>query len=171
MKAYHGIRLKDPGVLKEGLKLWSPRECKEEVRRAFDYFAKKGYLNPNDPEVKEALDAALLECERRFSTRGIHVTVFEDAACGWALRNPEIAWVHLGFLMKDDEPLIPDEEIHRYLEKRYGKPYCLEIDLDKLVPPEKQKDLMKGGMGGADIFLPIPSGRLDRSVIREIRRC
>ena len=137
MKAYHGIRLKDPDILNKGLKLWDPLQCKVEVREAFDYFARKGYIDLEDPEVKEALDDALRECDRRFRTKGIHVTVIKDAACGWAMRNPEVTWVHLGFLMKDDEPLIPDEEIHKYLEKRYGKPYCLEIDLDKLVPPEK----------------------------------
>jgi len=167
MHVYHGIRLIEPKKLEKGIKLWDARRCREEVSRAFNYFANKGFINLDNSEVKNRKERALVECDERFEKKGIHATFLNEAACGWAMRNPEITWIWLATIIdREGNQVIPDEEISKYLENRYGHPYSLTIDLDRI--NVNHKTLSKA-VGKADVFIPMDE--LNSNIVSDIKRC
>ena len=172
-RVYHGIRLKDPGALKSGLRLWDAKRCIEEVDRAFDYFERKGYIHPS-ADVNEMRMRAHQECNLRFSEKGIHVTFIEDEACKWAERNPEITWVWLEGLLEDNgiPPEKAREEIQEYLSRRYGDPYEVVIDFNKVkgnLPEIAQRYPLRAAGGGVNLFIPMDT--ISPDAVLGVRRC
>ena len=103
---YHGIRIKKS----KRIALWNQEKAKAEVQRALKHFGIK--------ERKE-----LLPTTERFKRKGFWCTSDLAHAKNWAKWNPEIVSLALSL------HLVPEEKILSYLEKTYGEPCVLQINL------------------------------------------
>lgn len=126
---YHGMRYKDPEkLLREGFHVPSADEMKKNIEEALSYFNID--VNRLTELQKDMLENLMIEIKER---EGILWATAYDA-CGYAKRNPEHVLVALSIAG------VPDEEITRYLEEKFGKPYVLTLN----IKPTKRQLLSAG---------------------------
>jgi len=155
---FHGIRLHRPDKeLAIGLKPWDADRAREELLKAFKYF--------NANKLEDFHDIAdnffvAIEQTRFGEPLGFWFTIDKNAVPFWAKQNPEIISLPLVMLGIDEH------RVYRYLEKTYGHPYGLTIDLTEVVNILGEERVRHAflGTGGADMFLPLP--RLDMRVVK-----
>jgi len=126
---YHGMRCKDPEkLLREGFHVPSADEMKKNIEEALSYFDIN--VDRLTELQKDMLENLMIEIRER---EGILWATAYDA-CGYAKRNPEHVLVALSIAG------VPDKEITKYLEYKFGKPYMLTLN----IKPTKAQILSAG---------------------------
>ena len=148
---YHGIRYKHPeNLLREGFRVPSAYEMRKNIEGALSYFNID--LNKLTELQKDMLENLINEVQTR---AGILWTTAYDA-CDYAKRNPEHVLVALSIAG------VPDEEITKYLEYKFGRPYMLTLN----IKPTKAQIMATGSTN-----IPIDTKFIRPEDIRDICLC
>jgi len=120
ISVYHGIRARAE-IIQKGFCIFEPEEMRKNIDRALRFFEID--LGELPPERREMLDT-LRNVEVIERAGIIWVTAYPEEACKWAKTNPEHVSLALSIAG------IQRDEIERYLERTFGKPLRLTIEVE-----------------------------------------
>ena len=120
ISVYHGIRARAE-IVQKGFCIFEPEEMRKNIDRALRFFDVD--IGKLPPERREMLDT-LKNVEMMERAGIIWVTAYPEEACKWAKTNPE--HVSLALSIAD----IQRDKIERYLERTFGKPLRLTIEVE-----------------------------------------
>ena len=120
ISVYHGIRARAE-IVQKGFCIFEPEEMRKNIDRALRFFGVDVSKLP--PERREMLNT-LRSVEVKERAGIIWVTAYPEEACKWAKTNPEHVSLALSIAG------IQRDEIERYLERTFGKPLRLTIEVE-----------------------------------------
>jgi len=120
ISVYHGIRARAE-IIQKGFCIFEPEEMRKNIDRALRFFEID--VDELPPERREMLNT-LKNVEVIERAGIIWVTAYPDEACKWAKTNPEHVSLALSIAG------IQRDEIERYLERTFGKPLRLTIEVE-----------------------------------------
>ena len=120
ISVYHGIRARAE-IIQKGFCIFEPEEMRKNIDRALRFFEID--VDELPPERREMLNT-LKNVEVIERAGIIWVTAYPDEACKWAKTNPEHVSLALSIAGTQRD------EIERYLERTFGKPLRLTIEVE-----------------------------------------